>query len=119
MTLSRWSALNVKVMEIQTSADLAVLWLRARQLCYLGGHAPQSGEIIGHPKSKDDMLADLADSLEADEEDRKTDHAPLVQVKENEVATATATIETHLRQGDLETVAAPEEQPTNSGADRC
>ena len=30
------------------------------------------------------MPADLADSLEADEEDRKTDHAPLVQVKDNE-----------------------------------
>ena len=47
------------------------------------------------------MPADLADSLEADEEDRKTDHAPQVQVKENEVVMLTATIETNLRQGDL------------------
>ena len=82
------SALNVKVMEIETSADPAVLWLRARQLCYLGGHAPQSGEIIephpSPPKSKDDMPADLADTLKADEEDRKTDRAPLVAVTENE-----------------------------------
>ena len=45
------------------------------------------------------MPTDLADSLKADEEDRKTDHAPLVQVKANEVATVTATIETNLRQG--------------------
>ena len=48
------------------------------------------------------MPADLPDSLKADEEDRKTDHAPLVQVKENEeVAIVTATIETSLRQCDL------------------
>ena len=40
---------------------------------------------------------------QADEEDRKTDHAPLVTAKENEVVTMTATIETNLRQGDLET----------------
>ena len=53
---------------------------------------------------KDGMLADLADSLKADEEDRKTDHAPLVAATENaEVATLTATIETSLWQGDLET----------------
>ena len=46
----------------------------------------------------------LADSLKADEEDRKTDHAPLVAAKENEeVATLTATIETNLQLGDLET----------------
>ena len=46
------------------------------------------------------MPTDLADSLKADEEERKTDHAPLVQVKENEeVAIVTATIETNLRQG--------------------
>ena len=45
-------------------------------------------------------------SLEADEEDRKTDYAPLVQVKENEeVAIVTAAIETNLRQGDFETEA--------------
>ena len=67
------SPLNVKVMEIQTSADPAVLWLRARQLCYLGGHALESGEIIGILQMlKDDMSADLADSL------RKSDHATLV-----------------------------------------
>ena len=94
MTLLRLPALNVKVNEIQTRADPAVLWLRARQLCYLGCHAPE--------KSKDVMPADLADSLKADEEDRKTDHAPLVAATENqEVATLTATIETNLRQGDL------------------
>ena len=97
-------AMNVKVMEIQTGADPAVLWLRADQLCYLGGHALQSGEIVGIlQKLKDDMPADLADSLKADKEDRKTDHAPLVAVMENEeVATLTATMETNLRQGDLE-----------------
>ena len=65
VTLSRWPALNVKLVEIQTSADPAVLWLRARQLCYLGGYALQSGEIIG-------ILQKLT---------------PLVQAKENEVAT--------------------------------
>ena len=86
-------------MEIETSADPAVFGLRARQLCYLGGHALQSGEIVGIlRKLKDDMPTDLADSLKADEEDRKTDHAPLVQVKANEVATVTATIERNLRQ---------------------
>ena len=90
-------------MDIQTSAELAVLWLRARQLCYLGGHAPQSGKIIGILKFKDGMPTRLADSLKADEEDRKSDHAPLVAAKDNEVAIVTATIETNLRQGDLET----------------
>ena len=45
------------------------------------------------------MPVDFSDSLKADEEDRKTDHAPLVQVKANEVATVTATIETNLQQG--------------------
>ena len=90
-------------MEIESSADPAVLWLRARQLCYLGGHVPQSGEVIGILKLKEDMPTDLAESLKADEEVRKTDHAPLVAVTENEeVATLTATIETNLRQ-DLET----------------
>ena len=79
-------------MEIQTSADPAVLWLRARQLCYLGGRALES-EIIGIlQKLKDDMSADLADSQKADEKDRKADHATLVATKENEVATLTATI---------------------------
>ena len=43
------------------------------------------------------MPAGLADTLKADEEDRKTDRAPLVAVTENEeVATMTATIETNL-----------------------
>ena len=70
-------------MDIQTSADPAVLWLRARRLCCLGGHAPQSGEIIDHLESKDDMPADLADSLKADEEDRKTYHAPIIQVNDS------------------------------------
>ena len=103
MTLSRWPALTVKVVEILTSADPAVSWLRARQPSCLGGRAPQSGEIIGIlQKLKDVMAADLADSLKADEEDRKSDHAPLVAATENEeVATLTATIETNLRQGDL------------------
>ena len=45
------------------------------------------------------MPADLADPLKADEEDRKTDHAPLVQVKADWVAAVTATIETNLWQG--------------------
>ena len=49
------------------------------------------------------MPEDLADTLKANEEDHKTDHVPLVQAKENEVATLTATIETNIRQGDLET----------------
>ena len=85
-------------MEIQTSADPAVLWLRALQHCYFGGHAPQSGETIGLLKKlKDGMLADLADSQKAEEKDRKADHAPL-QVKENEVPTLTATFETNFQQ---------------------
>ena len=89
-------------MEFQTSADPAVLWHRARQFCCVGGHAPESGEIIGIlQKLKDDMSAHLADSQKADEEDRKSDHATLVQAKENEVATLTATIEPNLQQGDL------------------
>ena len=91
-------------MEIQTSADPAVLWLKARQLCHLGGHAPESGEIMGIlQKLKDDMSAGLADYQKADEEGRKSDHATLVAAKENEVAKLTATIETNLMQGDLET----------------
>ena len=65
--------------------------------------APPSGEIIGLETLKDEMPTDLADSLKADEEDRKTDHTPLVQVKENEVVMLTATIETNLRQGLTET----------------
>ena len=61
-------------MEIHTSSDPAVLWLRARQFCYLGGHALESGEITCNlQKLKDDMPTDFADSLKAGEEDRKTD----------------------------------------------
>ena len=114
----------------------AFLWLRALQLCYLGGHALESGEIIGTLKMlKDGMPEDLADSLKSDAGDRKTDHAPLVTVTENEeIATLTATIETNLRQGDLETWRPPLQatkrrpslrrsarraEPTNSGVDRC
>ena len=82
-------------MELQTTADPAVLRLRAHQLCYLGRHAPQSGKIIGILKLKDDMPIDLANSVKADEEDRKNDHATLV------AATLTAMLETHFRQGDL------------------
>ena len=85
--------------EIQTSADPAAFFLRARHLCHLDGHAPQSGEIMGLVKLSDDMPTDLADSLKVDEEDRRTDHAPLVQVKGDWVATVTATIEANLRQG--------------------
>ena len=56
-----------------------------------------------HGPSEDDMPADLANSLKADE-NRKSDHTTLVQVKENEeVATLTATVETNLRHDDLET----------------
>ena len=44
----------------------------------------------------------ISESLKTDEEDRKTDHAPLVAVTENEkVSTLMATIETNLRQGDI------------------
>ena len=50
------------MLEILTSAHPAVLWLRARQLHYLGGHAPQTGEIVGILKKlKDGMPTDLAD----------------------------------------------------------
>ena len=84
--------------EIQTSADRAVLWPRARQLRYLGCYALESNEVIGIlQKLKDDMSADLADSQKVEEEDRKSDHATLVAVKENEVATLTAPIETNLQ----------------------
>ena len=43
----------------------------------------------------------LTDTQKADEEDRKTDHAPLVAATENDVATLTATIERNLGQGDI------------------
>ena len=78
--------LNVKVYETQTHVEPSVLWLRARQLCCLGGHAPVSGEIISILKKF---------------KDRKTDDASLVAAMENEVATVIATIDTNLRQGDL------------------
>ena len=42
------------------------------------------------------MSSDHAYYLKADEEERKTDNAPLAAGKENEVATVTATIETKL-----------------------
>ena len=55
-------------------------------------------------KLKDDTPL-ISPTLKADE-DRKSDRATLVQVKENgEVATLTATIETNLRQGDIATEA--------------
>ena len=47
------------------------------------------------------MPAGLADTLKADEEDRKTD--PAAATENEEVATLTATVETNLQQGDLET----------------
>ena len=79
------------MVEIQTNVDPSVLWLGARQLWNLGGHALESGDIIGILKKlKDGMHADLVDSLKADEEDRKTDHAPLVEAKENEVNAVTS-----------------------------
>ena len=63
------------------------------------GIRTSGGEIIGILKLKDDMSAALANSLRADE-DRKSDHTTLVQVKENEeVATLTATIETNTLAG--------------------
>ena len=94
-------ALHVKVNEIQTSADPAFFWLRARHLCFLTTVVhPHSGEIMGLLKLEDYMPAALANSLKADEEDRRSDHAPLVAVADNEeVATLTATIETNLWQG--------------------
>ena len=68
----------------------------------VGGEALEDGEIVGILKKlKDGMPADLADSLKADEEEGKTNHAPLVAAKENEIATLTATIEMNLWQGDL------------------
>ena len=70
------SALNVKVNEIQTSADPVVFWLRARHLCFLGGRALQSGELMGLLKLLEGCVpAALANSLKADEEDRRSDHA--------------------------------------------
>ena len=63
--------------------------------------APALLSRLGLPKSQDDIPADPADSLKEDEKDRKTNHAPLVAVTENEVVTLTATIETNFRQGDI------------------
>ena len=47
------------------------------------------------------MSADLADSQRADEEERKTNHAPLDAAKKQE--TATVTIQTNFLEGDLKT----------------
>ena len=56
--------------------DPSVLWLRARQCCNLGGHAPESGDISGILKKlKDELFGDFADSQKANEEHRTTDHA--------------------------------------------
>ena len=75
------SALHVKVDEIQTNANPVVLWLRARQLCCLGGHAPESGDITGIlQKLKDDVSADLADS-QKEKEASKANHAGLSAAK--------------------------------------
>ena len=41
------------------------------------------------------MSADFADSQKAGQEVRRSDHAPLVKAKENEVATVTVTVETN------------------------
>ena len=76
---------EAKVVEIQTIADTAALWLSAPALPSRR-YAPQQ-------KLKDARSS--RQLLKADEEDRKTDHAPLVAV--------TATIETNLWEGDLET----------------
>ena len=65
---------------------------------------------MGLLKLNDDMPTDLANSMKADEEDRRSDHAPLVAVTENEeVATLTATIKTNLRQGDIATEASSQD----------
>ena len=60
------SALNVKVMEIQTSADPAVSWLRARQLCHLDGDTPQSGDGM-----KDDLTEKSNEALSEWEEEHQ------------------------------------------------
>ena len=85
--------------EIQTSAGSAVFWLRARHLCFLDGRAPQSGEIMGLLEFEDYIPAALANSLKGDEEDRKSDHTTLVQVKEEEEVASHAATEMNLRQG--------------------
>ena len=54
---------------------------------------------MGLLKLEDYVPAALANFPKADEEDGKSDRAPLVQVKANWVATVTATIETNLGQG--------------------
>ena len=64
------------------------------------GIRTSGGEIIGFLKLTDDMPAAVANYLKADE-DRKSDHTTLVQVKEEEAVSHTATIETNLWQGDL------------------
>ena len=84
-------SLSVKVNEIHNCRSSCLLAQGASM-----GTRTNGGEIM---ELKDDMLADLANSLKADEEDRRRDHAPLVAGTENEeVATLTVTIETNLRQ---------------------
>ena len=69
-----------------------------------GGNSHDSLKVASSVCQSDgNMSADFANSLKADEEDRRSDHAPLVQAKENEVGTVTATIETNLRRSDIET----------------
>ena len=60
------------------------------------------GGIIGILKKvKSEVFADLADSQRADEEERKTNHAPLDAAKKQD--TATVTIQTNFLEGDLKT----------------
>ena len=59
ITCCAHSAVNGSSGGTSTSADPAVSWLRARQLCHLGSHAPESGDIIGIlQRFKDYMCAD-------------------------------------------------------------
>ena len=66
------------------------------------GEGGEGGVIHSPSLSSLSSLPALANSLKADE-DRKSDHTTLVQVKEeeDEVVTHTPTTETNLRQGDL------------------
>ena len=154
VTFSRWPALSLKVMKnSHTSSECQSdgRTNKCRSSCLVAQSAPAllprlscTSEGRDPWLQTDDMPADLADSLKANEEDRKTDYAPLVQVKENEVVMLTATIETNLRQGDLGVEvdgmkgrshrdgtplsrrpdvvgrrATRRAEPRNSGADRC
>ena len=51
---------------------------------------------MGLLKLEDYTPAALANSLKADEEDRKSDHAPPVQVKDEEEVVTQTTIQTNL-----------------------